>query len=483
MYQKYIFKITGNNIVSSRDVLIRNLTQNPEKLDIQDGQVKVDGKVLDINLIYTNYSKKPTGVIKVSSCDIDSLEFFDKTITEIMKNEQKFNEFRCIFDGISSYYSKKIYSKLHDIERKTQEFLKELFYISDHSGELVKFQSTLKTMENNNNFTFSKLINEIFDRGEITDNFIKHIENCIETKSVPSADLLPKSVWDSSALTGNQKEGTEINDLLEEIRKTRNIITHCKKFSKNDYKNCEQKVDKLNDKLEKIIDSIESTENKTESNTTESFMSEAERISNSLQSEDSEVKRAYFKEYQQFKNDRQAIKLMNSEDLEYQNHADFYSNLGEKTDEEIMDETRSLKQINSIDLEDESLLEEITEDDLTIIVPAQEEGFQQVFLKDNEWYDIRIGKLKRKKIRYIAGYEVSPKSWIQYIAKVKSIVPSDNYLGYWKIIFDGKPKQYNKPILLGTTYPPQNIRYTTKRELDEVAKNEETLEKIFNNPN
>lgn len=212
-------------------------------------------------------------------------------------------------------------------------------------------------------------------------------------------------------------------------------------------------------------------------------MSEAERISNSLQSEDSEVKRAYFKEYQQFKNDRQAIKLMNSEDLEYQNHADFYSNLGEKTDEEIMDETRSLKQINSIDLEDESLLEEITEDDLTIIVPAQEEGFQQVFLKDNEWYDIRIGKLKRKKIRYIAGYEVSPKSWIQYIAKVKSIVPSDNYLGYWKIIFDGKPKQYNKPILLGTTYPPQNIRYTTKRELDEVAKNEETLEKIFNNPN
>lgn len=36
------------------------------------------------------------------------------------------------------------------------------------------------------------------------------------------------------------------------------------------------------------------------------------------------------------------------------------------------------------------------EDDLTIIVQAQEEGFQQVFLEDHEWYDIRMGKDKEK---------------------------------------------------------------------------------------
>ena len=147
MYQKYIFKITGNNIISNKEVLIRNLTQNPEKLEIKNGKAEIDNKTLDINIIYENSSKKPTGIITVSSDEVESLEHFDSIINEITKNENKINEFRCIFDGISSYYSKKIYSKLHDIERKTQEFLKELFYISDESGSLDQFQTTLKNME------------------------------------------------------------------------------------------------------------------------------------------------------------------------------------------------------------------------------------------------------------------------------------------------------------------------------------------------
>ena len=78
--------------------------------------------------------------------------------------------------------------------------------------------------------------------------------------------------------------------------------------------------------------------------------------------------------------------------------------------------------------------------------------------------------------------KVAPRSGIQYVAKVKDIVESDNFLGYWKLIFDGKPEKYANLIPLGDTYPPQNIRYTTKHALDEVAKNGETLEKIFNNP-
>ena len=45
--------------------------------------------------------------------------------------------------------------------------------------------------------------------------------------------------------------------------------------------------------------------------------------------------------------------------------------------------------------------------------------------------------------------------------------------------FDGKPEKYANLIPLGDTYPPQNIRYTTKHALDEVAKNGETLEKFL----
>ena len=163
----------------------------------------------------------------------------------------------------------------------------------------------------------------------------------------------------------------------------------------------------------------------------------------------------------------------------FDSHVEFYAHLNEKTDEEIINETKILEQKNSIDIGIPK--EEMSEDDLTIIVPAQKEGFEQVFLKDNEWYDIRIGKNRRSKIKYIAGYEIKPRSGIQYIAKVKKIIPSENAFGYWKVIFDGEPQKYDHLIHLGNTYPPQNIRYTTKRELDEVAENNETLEKIFNN--
>ena len=55
-----------------------------------------------------------------------------------------------------------------------------------------------------------------------------------------------------------------------------------------------------------------------------------------------------------------------------------------------------------------------------------------------------LATLKENKIQYIAGYEVAPRSGIQYIAKVKDIIPSENYLGYWKVIFDGKAQAYDQ---------------------------------------
>ncbi|HHK1863289.1 TPA: hypothetical protein ACQOKB_001941, partial [Streptococcus pyogenes] len=73
-------------------------------------------------------------------------------------------------------------------------------------------------------------INEIFKASDITDTFIDHVRACVEFGTVPNGDLLPKSFWDSldDSLLDDKEQGLEINNLLNEIRSTRNTIAHCK---------------------------------------------------------------------------------------------------------------------------------------------------------------------------------------------------------------------------------------------------------------
>lgn len=57
----------------------------------------------------------------------------------------------------------------------------------------------------------------------------------------------------------------------------------------------------------------------------------------------------------------------------------------------------------------------------TVIVPAQEDGFKEVFLGRNCWYAIRIGGGKLNEIKYIAAYQSAPVSAITHYAEVDSI--------------------------------------------------------------
>jgi hypothetical protein len=58
----------------------------------------------------------------------------------------------------------------------------------------------------------------------------------------------------------------------------------------------------------------------------------------------------------------------------------------------------------------------------TIVVPAQDDGFQEVFLGENRWYAIRIHESMIPKIKYIAAYRVAPISAVTHWAPVNNIV-------------------------------------------------------------
>ena len=112
----------------------------------------------------------------------------------------------------------------------------------------------------------------------------------------------------------------------------------------------------------------------------------------------------------------------------------------------------------------------------TIVVPAQEEGFNEVFIKQNSWFAVRIHSSMLPKIKYIAAYRVAPDSAITHVAEVKSIEQwqeSSKYILY----FNGPAKEI-EPIRLvpkSVVKAPQSSRYTSYEKL----MNAKNMDEVF----
>lgn len=106
----------------------------------------------------------------------------------------------------------------------------------------------------------------------------------------------------------------------------------------------------------------------------------------------------------------------------------------------------------------------------TVIVPAQKDGFDEVFLGEDCWYAIRISGGMLDKIKYIAGYQTAPISAITHYAMVDRIEPYGEG-GKYRVVFTGKAKSIG-PIPLGPAVPGamQGPRYTNFEKL-KLAKN------------
>lgn len=131
-----------------------------------------------------------------------------------------------------------------------------------------------------------------------------------------------------------------------------------------------------------------------------------------------------------------------------------------------------------ISLDDEIAFEDdieiLTEFD-TIVVPAREEGFDEVFIGEDCWYSIRINSEMIPKIKYIAAYQVAPVSAITHIAQVESIKKYESSKKY--ILYFKEPASEIGPILLGNNKrkAPQSPRYTSYEKLIKAN----TLDEIF----
>lgn len=79
---------------------------------------------------------------------------------------------------------------------------------------------------------------------------------------------------------------------------------------------------------------------------------------------------------------------------------------------------------------------ELSVDELdTIVVPAREDGFNEVFLGENCWYAIRMSSSMIGRIKYIAAYQTAPVSAITHYAEISKIERYENtnkYIIYFK---------------------------------------------------
>lgn len=107
----------------------------------------------------------------------------------------------------------------------------------------------------------------------------------------------------------------------------------------------------------------------------------------------------------------------------------------------------------------------------TIVVPAQEDGFQQAFIGSNAWWQIRISSSMLEKIKYIAAYRTAPISAITHVAEVQRIEKYKDTNKYI-LIFKAPAKEIHHIRLdVGSRgKAPQSARYTNYKKLMSAQK-------------
>ncbi|MFZ3323725.1 MAG: hypothetical protein WA190_15235 [Usitatibacter sp.] len=100
----------------------------------------------------------------------------------------------------------------------------------------------------------------------------------------------------------------------------------------------------------------------------------------------------------------------------------------------------------------------------TVIVPAREEGFQEVFLGESQWRAIRIGPAMKDRIKYIAAYRIAPVSAVTHIAEVQEIRPNKD-TGKYQLIFKSPAQEIRHVGLAEAQNKPQGPVYVKRERL------------------
>lgn len=244
-----------------------------------------DGTILvndaEITFSIKQYSKHKLSYLsiytKVNS--ISNIESIDEKINKFMKENYIVIT---SYDCISEFYCNKIYKKLNNFERKLKELIFDIYtfsygmnyYDRNFSDELKQKvkqsrDKSISTDEKNieqlkqslYELDYNDIMKLLFTQKWLLDDEkekFKLIEK-IEKDELPSNELVdyienirPKSDWDRLFLP-QIGEISNIEESIDNLRKLRNRVAHCKFFRKEHYEECLKLLNDLNKQLNKAL--------------------------------------------------------------------------------------------------------------------------------------------------------------------------------------------------------------------------------------
>lgn len=78
----------------------------------------------------------------------------------------------------------------------------------------------------------------------------------------------------------------------------------------------------------------------------------------------------------------------------------------------------------------------------TIVVPAHPKGFREVFLTEGRWPNLKMDKMRRSNVRFIAVYQTGPVSAITHYAEIARFEPLSR-TGRFDVFLKGNPIEIN----------------------------------------
>lgn len=124
-------------------------------------------------------------------------------------------------------------------KKRETEYIQKMFYSLEFGDvEQLLFDKKWTKLDENNKTTFLKSHTNL---SELSDEILRNV----------ITNIAPKSDWERFFSDKIVVDGIE--ELIEEIRKNRNNVAHCKFFYKNEYEACSKYVDELNQAILKAI--------------------------------------------------------------------------------------------------------------------------------------------------------------------------------------------------------------------------------------
>lgn len=250
--------------------------------------INIDGKdiyiVFSIKSVIENYYLDTVVIARTKLQAVKGLEYIKSKI-EKSKILEDYIEI-VSYDSISEYYCNKIYPKLNELERHLRKLLFNIYvvnfgrnyYQTTISDELqnkvkgiiqAKGSNSKKEIERLQKFFYSLEFNDIqqllftprwTDVDEkFKEDFLKKNKDLSKLSNeklrTVFSEISPKSDWER--FFDDKMNIQDVQQLIEEIRKSRNNIAHCKFFYYDEYSSCNKFILKLNKTIKAAIDVTE----------------------------------------------------------------------------------------------------------------------------------------------------------------------------------------------------------------------------------